>query len=760
MRIKTILLILIFFTFHSSAQKVGLVLSGGGAKGITHIGVIKALEESGIPIDYITGTSMGAIIGGLYASGYSPEEMISIFTSEEFPLWISGEIDTKYTYYFKDNSNDASWFNFKFDPDSLVLPSIIPTNMISPYQMDFAFLGIFSGAEAVARYDFDSLFIPFRCVASDITETQAVVFRKGSLSKAIRASMTFPFFFKPIVIDGKLLFDGGMYNNFPVDVMVTDFNPDIMIGCKAASNYPPPDKNNVISQIQTMLMTKTDFSMPPGKSIMICPDLPTINLLDFSQVSMLIDSGYHETMRKIPEIKKMLSRESAPSDVFMKRALFKLKKPAVIIDTVIFSGVTRSQSRYLEKSLVHKAKYITLENLKTEYFKIISDDKIQSLFPSLKFDSADNYFNMFLDVEKEKTLTVDIGGNVSSKSINEAYFGVQYKKLSWQAYTFSGNVHIGRFYSSAFLGLRADFTSKLPYYVEGYVCFNQWDYFKTTTYFFEDKTPSYLIKNDNHFAIDVGLPYRNNGKFVFGGATGYIRNDYYQKNSFSRTDTADKSIFEFFTAHMMFEINTLNRKEYANKGVKTLINARYIVGNETFEPGSTSNNNVDYSKLHDWLQIKLAYQNYFQHIGKLSLGFYLETTLSSQSFFNNYTATMLMAPALEVIPESRTMFLPKFRAHNYMASGIQLVYSIFSKLDYRVEAYVFQPYQEILPKDYESVEYGEVLSSRSLMAGCALVFHSPFGPVSLSLNYYDKSKDKYSFIFNIGYIIFNKRPLQ
>lgn len=762
MKTKYILLFIFLFSLSASAQKVGLVLSGGGARGLTHIGIIKALEENGIPIDYITGTSMGAIIGGLYASGYSPDEMISIFTSREFPAWVSGEIDEKYIYYFKAKTRDASWFGFQFDPDSLVLPSIIPTNIISPSQMDFAFLEIFSGAEAVAKYDFDSLFVPFRCVASDIAETKPVVFCKGSLSKSIRASMTFPFFFKPIVIDDKLLFDGGMYNNFPADVMISEFSPDVIIGCKAASNYPPPSQNNVISQIQTMLMNKTDFSMPAERSILISPDLPAIGLLDFSMVEVFIDSGYRETIRQIPNLKKLITRTINPDQVFINRAFFKLKKPRLVIDTIFYNGINQYQAKYLNRSLIHKSKNVHLDKLKPEYFKVIADDKIQSIFPRLHYDTTSKYYDLYLDVEKEKTISINIGGNISSKPINEAFFGVEYKRLGRQAITFTANSYIGRFYSSAYLGTRVDFTTRIPFYLDAYICFNQWDYFKTTTYFFEDKMPSYLIKNDNHFEGNIGLPYGNNGKFILGLAAGHIRNDYYQTNSFSRNDTADKSFFDFVTSHLMFEVNTLNRKDYASRGLRTLIEFRHAIGTELYEPGSTSVKNKDivFKKYHNWIQLKLAYQNYFQHFGKLSLGFYFENILSTQTFFKNYSASMLMAPSFEIIPESRTMFLPAFRAHNYTAGGLQAVFSLYKNLDYRMEAYVFQPYQELLLQTDQTAQYGEIFSTRSLMAGTSLVYHSPLGPVSVNLNFYDKSDDKFSLIFNIGYILFNKRPLQ
>ena len=152
------------------AQKVGLVLSGGGAKGAAHIGVIKALEENGIPIDYITGTSAGAIVGSLYAMGYTPEEMVELMLSEEFSYWQTGTVENEYKYYFKRPDPTPEFGHFSIDmTDSLqVKASFLPQSLINPIQMNQAFMALFSQATAKAGWNFDNLFVPFRCVASDI----------------------------------------------------------------------------------------------------------------------------------------------------------------------------------------------------------------------------------------------------------------------------------------------------------------------------------------------------------------------------------------------------------------------------------------------------------------------------------------------------------------------------------------------------------------------------------------------------------------
>ena len=118
---------------------VGLVLSGGGAKGIAHIGMIRAREDAGIPIDYITGTSMGAIVGGLYASGYSPAEMIELIASRDFSYWSTGRIDPADTYYFTSRRDTPSFVTFNLGKDSTRITSVLPVSLINPIPMNYAF---------------------------------------------------------------------------------------------------------------------------------------------------------------------------------------------------------------------------------------------------------------------------------------------------------------------------------------------------------------------------------------------------------------------------------------------------------------------------------------------------------------------------------------------------------------------------------------------------------------------------------------------
>ena len=762
MRYFLVLITIIFHLIFNSlySQKVAVVLSGGGSKGLAHIGVLKALEENNIPIDYIAGTSIGAIIGGLYASGYSPDSIEKIFLSDDIINWATGNLDNKYVYYFKEPEPDASWINIKFDYDK-GWTYTIPTNFISPEQMDFAFNEIFAGASACSDYNFDNLFVPFRCVASDISQNKSLVLRSGDVGLAIRASMTFPFYFKPIKIDNKLMFDGGMYNNFPADIVENDFNPDFIIGSQVAHNEDPPDENDLKSILFNMFMSKTNYKPDCENSVMIEPDIPRIyNILDFSKRKQFIDSGYTATIQKIKLIKQYINF-SVPKDVIeKKRQAFNSKKPPLVIDNVIINGLNKYQKIFIKKILFHKSEIIPLNEFKKNYFKLVADDKIENIFPELKYNITTGYYDMHLDIKKSKRMVAQFGGLISSGNYNEAFIGLKYNNFSNNAFSANANAYFGRYYNSAFVSGRIDFPQKLPFYVRGSFSYSQWNYFITNSYFISDKTPDYLIQYDSHSDLNIGIPAGNHGKLELGSSIGHIRSDYYQINDFTRTDTTDRNFLDLYSANLLYDLNILKNKQYANSGIRLFTELRYVSGHETNNPGSTSLDKNIETKYHSWLQYKLTYENYFKTFRRLKLGLYTELHLSNQNNFSNYTSSMLSAPAFEPLPDSKSHFNTLFRAYNFGGFGLKTIFLINKTLDFRLEGYGFQPYREIVSNPDLTAGAGKPFAKRYFMGMAAFVYQTPIGPASLSVNYYDKAditEYKFFLVFNFGYVIYNKR---
>jgi NTE family protein len=754
-----IILIFVFLSPSLRAQKVALVLSGGGSRGAAHIGVIRALEEHKIPISYIVGTSIGAIVGSLYASGYTADEMEKLMDSEAFQRWAAGTVDDNNIYYYRKEDPNDSWVSLDFDFRKK-LTSQLPTNLISPYEMDYAFVQILGTASAACKGDFDHLMIPFRCVVSDVDSTQKIVLGKGDLSSAVRGSMSIPFVFKPITINGKLVFDGGMYDNFPTDVAVKEFHPDVIIGSRVAERYSNPDREDVVSQLLSMLMARQNDSIPYPNSVLISPTLPHISIISFSRVRELADSGYRAATRKIAEIRKIVKDSLDPLVLEKRREEFHKKEPPIVFDSIHITGLNAAQTRYVIHILKHGKRLVEPDDLKKQYFRFINEGFIKGIHPVARFNPATGYYDLYLDIQKAENFNFQFGGNVSIGANSQVFLELQYKYLWTKALRFMINGYAGRFYNSVKADARIDFNSKAPWFMELGYTYNHYDYFATTTYFFDDKTPSYVRQREYFGDIRIGMAVTNKGKLDFSTTYAFNNNKYYQKNMFSRVDTADQTSFNFVNPQFCFELNNLNRKQYASAGACFRVGIGYVNGEEDFLPGSLAYSRKEVKAYHSWFYVKVFYDNYFASWGPLKFGMLAEGHISNQPLMNNYTSTLLTIPDFHPVPEMQTLMMPAYRSTSYAGFGLKTVVRLYKKIEFRLEGYVFLPYQDIAENPLDQTPMLKpVLSDRSWIGSAALVYNSPLCPISLGVNYYDKMPVPVTINVNIGYILFNRKAL-
>lgn len=765
LRLKSYLLVclLLAFAAFAHAQRVGVVLSGGGASGLAHVGVLKALEENNVPIDFIAGTSMGALIGGMYAAGYPIDTIEALVRSDHFRKAATGKVDANYIFPFRQKRPNPSWGSISFSRDS-IWRTILPSNVTNPAALDFDLMAGLSQPAAAAGYNFDSLYVPFRCLASDIEEKESVIFNSGHLSTAIRASMSYPFYLKPIAVNGTLMFDGGLYNNFPSDVMYYEFLPDVIIGSNVSYNFDPPEANDPLSQIKNMLVAKTDYTLPCQAGIVIEPELE-IATFDFGRAAELIDAGYNATMAQLDSIQALVPRTESPETRARKRQRFMAKWKPLEFGNIQMTGLNKAQSNYVRNTVQpNPSKVTSLENAKRGYYTAYGDDRLESLYPTAVWNAQHENFDLLLDVDRARDLRLEVGGNFSSRPINTAYIGLKYQYLGRSAITVEANSYFGRLYGSSQLAVRMDVPWRIPFYLRGAFTLNRWDYFRSQATFFEDVKPSFLVQNESYVEGSAGVPVGRKGKIELGLVQAAIKDNYYQTAQFLSTDTADQTNFDGVTFYTQYEYNALNRKQYASAGALAKVSARYIGGTEETQPGSTSISRNSAFRYHEWLQLSAHVQHYYKSTGKLRLGYQLEGVWSGQEDFNNFTASILRAPAFQPTPESKTLFLQPFRAYKYLAFGHQLVYSPFNNVDVRLEGYVFQPYQELLGSELNTVTTGPQFDRRYTIAMAAAVYHSPVGPISFSTNYYVNAPEvgqfeeyPVTFLFHFGYIIFNKR---
>jgi len=370
------------------AQKVGLVLSGGGAKGAAHIGVIKALEENNIPIDYISGTSIGAIIGSLYAMGYTPDEMLELILSDEFGYWQTGTVENDYIYSFKkpQATPEIAHFSVSISDSLQIKTNLFPQSLINPIQMNQAFMELFAQATAKAGWNFDNLFVPFRCVASDIYNKKAIIFRNGDLGDAVRASMSFPLVFKPIWKGKVPLFDGGIYDNFPVNPMKEAFQPDFIFGCAVAGSAMQPS-DNMYSLFETMIMQKTEYDIPEEEGMMLKFSFPNVSLLDFPKAREVMEIGYQRTLTLIDSLKQRVTREVPLAEINNRRQAYKASLPPLVFQNIHVTGVTEAQQSYIEAQLHRDINGVfSMEEFKQAYFKMLTDSKIKEIIPKAVYN--------------------------------------------------------------------------------------------------------------------------------------------------------------------------------------------------------------------------------------------------------------------------------------------------------------------------------------------------------------------------------------
>ncbi len=761
---------IIFFTTTVQAQKVGLVFSGGGAKGLAHIGVLKALEENNIPIDYIVGTSMGGIIGGMYAAGYSPSEIEYVTLSKDFQNWVSGRFQSDYRYFYRKKPDNPSVFTAKFKIDS-AFQTRIRSNLVNDIPLNFALLELLAQSSANARDDFNKLFVPFRCIVADIFSQKMIPVNNGSLAEAIRGTFAVPFIYRPVKVGGQYVFDGGLYDNFPVDVMKSEFTPDYIIGANVSfknfNEYPKDGDEKLLNRFLVyMFLSKSDSTSIGENGSYIQPDMANFSSANFTPVEEIIKSGYDATMANMPNIKKAVSRRVTAAEVKKQRLAFKHLNPDLTFNSITATGINSKQKKYIESVFKNNNKEISLDDVKKGYYKLVADDNFETVYPRMNYEPKNDAYGFELQVQPQKNFKIDFGGVIASRPVSNVYLGLQYNYLRTKSYTISANFYSGRFYESAQSTIRVDVPTRLPFYLESEFTYNYWNYFNDSQIFVEKIRPAYIKQSDRRFMLKAGIPVDKNGKIE--AQAGYIVfNDRYSPNNeYKFSDILDYNRFNGLATSLSLEKNTLNVRQYANKGLAFQLGFSFYHGVEDYIPGNIFRDEPFYDQIQasenfrNWFRIKLSNEHYVISNKFYSLGYLLEGVISNKPVFNSFKSTLLSTPAFYPLQDSKSIYLEKLRANNYAAFGIKNIFNLRKNLDLRLEAFIFQPLEEFKLKDAQSVTYNKLLANRHYAAAASLVYSTIAGPVGLSFNHYDDDQKRFGVLFHIGFLMYNKRAFE
>ena len=407
MRLNIIIILIIGCTFSLKAQttedtkppKVGLVLSGGGAKGFAHIGVLKVIDSLGIKIDYIAGTSMGAIVGSLYASGYSGMQLDSIFGSLNFDRVINDNLPrSAKTFYERDNTEKYAVV-LPFNKFKLKLPSAL-----SRGQNVFNLLSKLT-LHVNEVENFDDLPIPFFCIATNVETGEAVLLDSGNLPLCITASGAFPSLFQPVQINSQLLIDGGVVNNYPVDELRAK-GMDIIIGVDVQDDLATRDDMtsapDVLLQINNF-RTINDMKLKSKKTdIYIKPDIKEFSVVSFSDGKKIIENGKIATLKKLLELKDLPKLKT----VNYRSALDLKDKDSIIINTTNIIGNDRYTRSYILGKLKLKGdEKVSYADFNDGVNNVVATNNFNSFHFDFKKSMDKDGYDLLVQLEENKSKT-------------------------------------------------------------------------------------------------------------------------------------------------------------------------------------------------------------------------------------------------------------------------------------------------------------------------------------------------------------------
>jgi NTE family protein len=506
--------------------KIAVVMSGGGAKGIAHIGVLKYLEELGIPVDIVTGTSMGAVIGGLYSLGYTSSEMDALVQTRDWNYIISDKYSRETLSYEEKKENEQYLLSVPFMRSQSIQNDIenekqtstvkailgnIPSSMVQGQNIFDLLTALSVGYHD--SIDFNTLPIPFACVAVDMNSRKEVVFHSGSVARAVRASMAIPGYFSPAYNNGMCLVDGGMLNNFPVDV-AREMGADIVIGVDLhyqSSNAKPGKVDNILDEVNGMMKIMQLEKYKRNEKdvdIIITPEVSKYGILDFSlpTIAALNDSGYVAATRSKAQLEDLLANLNGRPDFDKKysnaaRSLYaphagNLEEDSVSIAGISFNGINESDANWLmRKAKLAENKRYSGKDVEAAIDVIYRTGAYKSLRYYLK--GTQEPYNLLIDIEPGKLHQFNFGFKFDTEETAAMLLNVSLNKLK-------------------LYGPKLDITGRLSYHP------------------YINLVGSYTTKNLTQF--NIGLNYRKSNMNIYDcGSPDPISNmiEYYGRAEFS-----------------------------------------------------------------------------------------------------------------------------------------------------------------------------------------------------------------------------------
>lgn len=686
----------------SAAEKVGLVLSGGGARGIAHVGVIKALEDNDIPIDYVAGTSMGAVVGSLYSIGWSPEKMMDFITSDDFHHWSTGKIDVAKLNYVSRPDPTPQWIDISFgNKDANVASQVLPKSLIDPTPMNIEFLTLFTPYTEACGGDFDKLFVPFRCVFSDVYKKHKVVCRNGSLGRSVRGSMSFPLVYRSIEVDSILAFDGGIYDNFPVDVMREDFAPDFIIGVSVSKADTKPNVDDMYSELEDLIIQNNDYSLDPKLGVKIQVPVSAYGTLSFDKADEIYAIGYRTGLEMVDSIKSRLKARRPVEDVTCKRNEFSSTVPVVSFDSVAVEGVDSRQRDYLMRVFMGKngnhRKKLTLDEVENSYFDAVSEGSVDEIIP-------EGYGRTLVLKSTVKYPWRAGAGGWLTTGVGSMIFGqIGYHSLGKYSTDINLNLWGGQSYCAAQVKGRVRLNSSNPSFatLEGVV--SKKKYYDNLPFFFSNDSIGSVT--DNQIFV--------RGSYEAGvGRSALIRlSGAYGTQAKVRTGKLT----------LEYDFNTLGTRTFPTDGRRIRI---------ALEGSRLTDYNVE-SDGRDkvWKgTMRALWTNYYALSQYFKVGAQAEGGFSAGHLLSGERSRLMTSYAFCPLESMDNYYSAKLRGDDFVAAGIIPAWCPMSMIQLRGEAYVYTDYRT-------AVGYRLPFRKSEFLGRASLVGTFGFATISLSASY-------------------------
>lgn len=377
--------------------KIGLALSGGGAKGLAHIGVLKVLEELGIRPDYIAGTSMGAVVGALYSAGYSPTEIEKILTRSDWDSFVNGSFIEDKIPLEKRVNNKNYMLSVRYDNKfNFSLPKGFGNNQMIYFELK----KLLNGVEDIRN--FDELPIPLRVIATDLNTGEAVTFKEGDLAKIVTASVAIPTLFDPIDIDGRLYIDGLISRNFPV-IDAINMGADIVIGSDVGNEVKDKKDYNILSVLNQLVAIQSASSTEDQRklaSVLITPDVLEYSATDLDKGKLFVKLGEEATRNQISYLEDLPKK-------FKPNEKKNTSNESLIIKDIKFKNDISEKNRMIISNSLGNIlnREITLDELENNMLKLYGNDLVNSLY----YDIEDS--SLVLDLSINPNNSVGMGVN-------------------------------------------------------------------------------------------------------------------------------------------------------------------------------------------------------------------------------------------------------------------------------------------------------------------------------------------------------------